>query len=137
MVVFSWGRIEPKTYSCKNMTISADWTRALATVTETETLALTSTISESGADTYVDYYATVNGAARLFHRFVISFTNNGETQRPTITHYTFESAGDSTYTPDQKTTPFTNAEADQSQSLDFGTVLALNTLYVDAGDART
>lgn len=118
------------------MTIAANWTRALATTTETETLALTSTISESGTDTYVDFYATVNAAARLFHRFVISFTNNGETQIPTVTHYTFESAGDATYTPDQKTTPFTNAEADQSVALSLAT-LALNTLYIDAGDART
>jgi hypothetical protein len=118
------------------MAVSANWTRALATTTATETLSLTSTISESGTSTYVDFYATVNAAARLFHRFVITFDNNGETQVPTITHYTFESAGDATYTPNQKTTPFTNAEADQSVTLDFAT-LALNTLYVDAGDARS
>lgn len=119
------------------MAISANWTRALATTTATETLSLTSTVSEVGATTYVDYYATVNAAARLFHRFVISFANNGESQTTSISHYTFESAGDATYTPDQKTTPFTNAEADSVEALTFGNILPLNTLYVDAGDARS
>ncbi len=118
------------------MAITADWSRALATLVETESLSLTSTISESGADTYIDFYGTVNAAARLFHRFVISLGNNGESQVPTITHYTFESSGDATYTPDQKTTPFTNAEADSSVSQSFGS-LDLNALYTDAGDART
>lgn len=117
------------------MAITADWQRAKDELLETKALALTSTLSESGAGTYVDLYATVNAAARLFHRFVITFTNNGETQVPTVTHYTFEGAGGATYTPNQKTTPFTNAEADQSVALSFGE-LPLNALYVDAGDPR-
>jgi hypothetical protein len=116
------------------MAISANFTRPLTAVTESETSNQTIAVHEAAGSTYADNTATVNSQLRLLDRFKLTIETAGQSQRFKIEYLDFSSSTDETFTAGDVTTPFTDAEADSVTLIGYSPWVDRHAQYVTAGD---
>lgn len=87
----------------------------------------------------IDEYATINAAARLIERTVISTARTGVQKTSTLSVYTYETAAATAYVDTDlasaTTAPFTIAQGVLRNTF-IGYPVDLDAIYTTAGDAR-
>ena len=111
------------------MAQTATFTRTTVT-TSNQNSSQTAIVTEDGTDVrYLDIKATINLADRLLHRFKITSSTSGGTQKFTIEYLDFSSSGNQTYTDGALTTPFTDAEADSITTIGASPAIDMDAIY--------
>ena len=109
--------------------------RPLPVVTDDEASSQSMATHESGTDVnYLDVTATINANLRLLGRIKLTTENAGANQRYRIQYLDFSSTADQTFTADQLTTPFTDAEADSITDMGYSPWVNMHAIYTTAGD---
>ena len=109
----------------------------VAVATTVETSAQTAVLTEStGGVWYLDFKSTINGTVRLLHRFRITGSASGQSQRFLVEHMDYSSTASSgtAYTDGLLTTPFTPAEADQITEVGYSPLINIDQIYTLGGD---
>lgn len=119
------------------MAVSKTVTRPLTAKTENDTNSITAVASDNTSTIALDFKATINTNARLLGRTRITIETSGALQRYKYEFLDYTSTADQTYSDGARTTPFTDAEADNAASvhlIGYSPWVDMHVLHNTAGD---
>lgn len=119
------------------MAVSASLSRPLSALTEAENNSITGVASDDSSTFTLDFKATINSGARLLGRTRVTIETSGALQRYKYEFLNFTSSADQTYSDGDRTTPFSDAEADNAASvhlIGYSPWVDMHELHNTAGD---